>query len=70
MYFYPIFLIPDICIKTPYFLFPDQPYIVPVQFQTNGTFVPDLSKNGSDLFTNRSVMLKTGVSMKLTHISY
>ncbi|MCJ8749054.1 hypothetical protein PDJAM_G00171760 [Pangasius djambal] len=40
----------------------NEPYNIPVQFRTNGTFVVDLSNTNSDLFTNRSIMIKTGLT--------
>ncbi|GAA6111491.1 uncharacterized protein LOC113650041 [Tachysurus ichikawai] len=39
-----------------------EPYSVGVQFRTNGTFVNDFSKIGSDLFTNRTIMIKNGLT--------
>ncbi|XP_053475557.1 probable maltase-glucoamylase 2 [Ictalurus furcatus] len=40
----------------------NQPYNVPVQFRTNGTFVAALSNTSSDLFTNRSVIIQKGLN--------
>ncbi|XP_027013874.1 uncharacterized protein LOC113650041 [Tachysurus fulvidraco] len=40
----------------------NQPYSVGVRFRTNGTFVNDFSKIGSDLFTNRTIMIKNGLT--------
>ncbi|XP_060773069.1 uncharacterized protein LOC132883442 isoform X3 [Neoarius graeffei] len=40
----------------------NEPHKVPVQFRTNGTFEASLSDSSSDLFTNRALMIKTGLS--------
>ncbi|XP_046698990.1 uncharacterized protein LOC124381422 [Silurus meridionalis] len=40
----------------------NEPYIVPVLFRTNGTYVKAFSNSGSDLFTNRTIMIKTGLN--------
>ncbi|XP_053475661.1 uncharacterized protein LOC128604515 [Ictalurus furcatus] len=39
----------------------NQPYNIPVQFRTNGTFVAALSNTSSDLFINRSVIIQQGL---------